>query len=124
MNGEILIENLVVNCIIGILSRERATPQRLVLDVILETDFAASAASDHVDDTINYAQISADLTELATTRKFQLVEALVSAACEHIINGYPAVTRATVTARKPDIMPGETVVGARLMMSRDQSNYG
>ena len=46
MNGEILIENLVVNCIIGILSHERATPQRLRLDVVLQTDFSASAASD------------------------------------------------------------------------------
>ena len=119
LNGEILIENLVVNCIIGILSHERATPQRLVLDVVLETDFSAAASSDRVDDTVNYAQISAQISELAITRQFQLVETLVAEVCQHIIANHAQVTRVTVTARKPDIMPGELTVGARLAMSRD-----
>ena len=75
MNGEILIENLVVNCIIGILSHERATPQRLRLDVVLQTDFSASAASDRVEDTVNYAQIADELTQLAVEGQLWLVEA-------------------------------------------------
>ena len=119
MNGEILIENLVVNCIIGILSHERATPQRLVLDIALETDFGACATSDHVNDTVNYAQIADELCELAVSRQFQLVETLVSEACQQILVGYPTVARVTVTARKPDIMPGDTIVGARLTLARD-----
>jgi len=118
MKGEILIENLVVNCIIGILSHERATPQRLLIDVILEADFTSCAASDHVDDTVNYAQISDELRQLAITGQFQLVETYVAKACLQILSGYPQITTITVAARKPDIMPGGTVVGARLAMNR------
>jgi len=119
LKGEILIENLSVNCIIGILSQERATPQQLLIDVVLETDFAASTASDHVNDTVNYAQVSDEVRELAVTQQFQLVETFVAKACLQILSGYPQVATVTVTARKPDIMPGETVVGARLAMNRD-----
>ena len=35
MKGEVLLEALEVKCIIGILSHERATPQRLLLDVVM-----------------------------------------------------------------------------------------
>lgn len=119
MNGEILIENLVVNCIIGIFSHERATPQRLVLSINLATDFSACATSDDVKDTVNYAQLANELAELAVTRQFQLVETLVAEACQLILAGYPTVSRVTVTARKPDIMPGDTLVGARLTLGRD-----
>ena len=119
MNGEILIENLVVNCIIGILSHERATPQRLRLDVVLQTDFRASAASDHVDDTVNYAQVTDELTRLAIDGQFWLVEAFTAAACRLILDNHSTVTRVSVNARKPDIMPGEMVVGARLELTRD-----
>lgn len=119
MKGEILLENLLVECIIGILSHERATPQRLLLDIQLETSFAAAAASDHVDDTVNYARVADELAELAISRQFQLVETLVAESCEQILTRYPGVNRVTVTARKPDVMPGELVVGARLEMKRD-----
>ncbi len=119
MNGEILIENLVVNCIIGILSHERATPQRLQVDLAMQTDFSASAASDQVEDTVNYAQIADEITQLAVGRQFRLVEAFTAAACQQILDNHPAVSRVTISARKPDIMPGETIVGARLEMPRD-----
>ncbi|MDF1819253.1 MAG: dihydroneopterin aldolase [Immundisolibacteraceae bacterium] len=119
MNGEILIENLVVNCIIGILSHERATPQRLRLDVVLQTDFSASAASDRVEDTVNYAQIADELTQLAVEGQFWLVEAFTAAACRLILDNHSTVSRISISARKPDVMPGEVVVGARLELTRD-----
>lgn len=119
MKGEILIEDLLVNCIIGILSHERATPQKLLLNIVLETDFSEVASSDRVQDTVNYAEVADQISQLALERQFQLVEAMVAAACQQILANHPAVNRVEVTARKPDIMPGFTVVGARLALSRD-----
>ena len=119
MKGEILIEDLSVNCIIGILSHERATPQKLLLNIVLEADFDLVANSDRVQDTANYAEVADQISQLALERQFQLVEAMVAAACQQILTNHPTVKRVEVTARKPDIMPGDTVVGARLALSRD-----
>ena len=119
MKGEILIEDLAVNCIIGILSYERATPQTLLLNISMEIDFSVVGGSDRVADTVNYAEIAEQISALAVERQFQLVEAMVATACQQILANYPTVNRVEVTARKPDIMPGSTVVGARLALSRD-----
>jgi len=119
VKGEILIEDLAVNCIIGILSYERATAQKLLLNITMEIDFSVVGESDRVEDTVNYAEIAERISELAVGRQFQLVEAMVATACQQILTDYPAVCRVEVIARKPDIMPGSTVVGARLALSRD-----
>ena len=119
MKGEILIEELSVNCIIGILSHERATPQKLLLNIVLEIDYDRVATSDRVENTVNYAEIADQISQLAIERQFQLVETMVATACQQILANHPTVNRVEVTARKPDIMPGSTVVGARIAISRD-----
>ena len=118
MKGEVLLEALEVKCIIGILSHERATPQRLLLDVVMNTDFSKAATSDEVVDAVNNAEVADQLKTLAVEHQFWLVEKLVTEACRLILDQHPAVDQVTVTARKPDIMAGSLVVGARLTMNR------
>jgi 7,8-dihydroneopterin aldolase/epimerase/oxygenase len=116
--GTIRIEALHVDCIIGILDSERVTPQRLLVDVELETDFAAAAASDDVADTVNYAEVAESLTRLAVQGRFRLVERFVSDACSGLLESQPRLQRVRITARKPDILPNTQSVGVSLELRR------
>lgn len=116
--GTIRIEGLLVECIIGILDSERVTPQRLLIDVELDAEFAAAAASDDVADTINYAEVAERLSTLAVEGRFRLVERFVSTACALLLDAYPPLQRVRITARKPDILANTRSVGVSLERCR------
>ena len=116
--GTIRIEQLHVDCIIGILDSERVTPQRLLIDVELDTDFAAAAASEQVTDTVNYAEVADRLCALAIEGRFRLVETFASRACELLLASYPQLSRVRITACKPDILPAARSVGVSLEQHR------
>ncbi len=112
--GTIRIDELTVHCVIGIIESERLRDQRIFIDAELDTDFDAAAASDHIDDTINYAVAAEHLTRLAVDGRFYLVEAYVSRATQMLLERYPQLTRVRVTVRKPDILPQARSVGVSL----------
>lgn len=116
--GTIRIEALHVDCIVGILDSERATPQRLLIDVELDTDFAPAAASERVTDTVNYAEVADRLCALAIEGRFRLVETFANRACELLLDSYPQLRRVRITARKPDILPAASSVGVSLELRR------
>lgn len=116
--GTIRIEELTVHCVIGIIESERLRDQRIFIDAELDTDFAAAAASDHIDDTINYATVAEHLTRLAVEGRYYLVERYVSEATALLLERYPQVTRVRVTVRKPDILPQARSVGVSLERRR------
>lgn len=116
--GTIRIDELTVHCVIGIIESERLRDQRIFIDAELDTDFDAAAASDHIDDTINYAVVAEHLTRLAVDGRFYLVEAYVSRATQMLLDRYPQLTRVRVTVRKPDILPQARSVGVSLERHR------
>ncbi|MGE0809568.1 MAG: dihydroneopterin aldolase [Immundisolibacter sp.] len=116
--GTIRIDELTVHCVIGIIESERLRDQRIFIDAELDTDFDAAAASDHIDDTINYAVAAEHLTRLAVDGRFYLVEAYVSRATQMLLERYPQLTRVRVTVRKPDILPQARSVGVSLERHR------
>lgn len=116
--GTIRIEELTVHCVIGIIETERLRDQRILIDAELDTDFSAAAASDSINDTINYAVAAEHLTRLAVEGRFYLVEAYVSHATQLLLDRYPQLSRVRVTVRKPDILPAARSVGVSLERRR------
>jgi len=119
MIGTVLIDRLELECIIGIMPVERVTIQPLFIDVEMDCDFAAAAASEHISDTVDYATISTMLGELIKQKAYQLVETLVAEACDLILKTEPRVTRVVVTARKPNAVGNADAVGARMEKKRN-----
>ena len=117
--GEVLIGELLVHCIIGILPDERDRAQRLLLNVAMEVDMAAAAASDNIADTVNYAAVAQLLSGLAEQGRYHLVEAYLAAACRAVLAFDKRVRRVRIEARKPDILPNAAYVGAVLECGRD-----
>jgi len=72
----IFVRDLKVDCIIGVWKWERKIRQTLHIDLDLGTDITKSAASDNLDDTLDYKAITNSIREYATTSEFNLVETL------------------------------------------------
>ncbi|MDF1644664.1 MAG: dihydroneopterin aldolase [Pseudomonadales bacterium] len=118
MIGTVLIDRLELDCIIGIMPAERIHTQPLFIDVEMDCDFSAAATSEHISDAVDYAEISALLGKLIQDKAYQLVETLVSEACDLILQTAPRVFRVVVTARKPNAVGNAAAVGARMEKRR------
>jgi len=81
----IYLHDLKVDCVIGIWDWERRTTQRITIDLDLAVDVRRAAASDHIDDTINYKAIAKRVIGFVTESQFQLVETLTERLAQLIL---------------------------------------
>src|SRR3954467_15126458 len=70
------IHDLEVFYRVGVPDEERATPQRLLLDLQLHLDFARAAATDDLTKTINYFAVTQRLLNFGENREWRLIEKL------------------------------------------------
>ncbi len=119
--GVILIEKLDIYAYHGFFSEEERLGQRFVLDLALETDLRPSAVSDALADTVNYGTVVGVVTEVFTTRRFNLLEAAARAVALAVLERFPPVTRVEVTLRKPAPPIHATLasVGIKLSFARE-----
>jgi len=92
--SQISIVDLEVFYRVGVPDAERAQPQRLLLTVELESDFAAAATSDSICDTIDYYAVTQKLLKFGEGREWKLIEKLAADICDLILVEFkpPAVT--------------------------------
>jgi dihydroneopterin aldolase len=76
--AKISIVDLEVFYRVGVPDTERAQPQRLLLTVELESDFAAAAKSDGIANTIDYYAVTQRLLRFGEGREWKLIEKLAS----------------------------------------------
>jgi len=105
VRGTIGLRGLRIDCIVGIYEHERASEQALFLDVEVDRDFAAAAASDHVSDTLDYDHLARALTELARERQYQLLETFAEEGAALLLTNHPEVGRVSIEIRKPAAVP-------------------
>jgi FolB domain-containing protein len=86
--SRISIVDLEVFYRVGVPDEERAKPQRLLLTIDLELDFAAAAASDRIEDTINYQAITDDLRRFGEGRAWNLIEKLAADIADLALKTY------------------------------------
>ena len=109
------LEGLEVPCVIGDLPEERLREQRLSVDVALELDLSAAAASDALADTVDYAALTRRIRERLRGTKCRLVERAAALALEECLAD-SRVARATVSVRKSGCVPG--LAAAEVKLSR------
>ena len=83
--SKISIVDLEVFYHVGVPDAERAQPQRLLLTVEMEADFAAAAKSDSLAATIDYYAVAQRLHQFGTGREWQLIEKLAADIADAIL---------------------------------------
>src|SRR5215831_9827947 len=86
--SKITIADLEVSYCVGVTDFERSRPQRLLVTVDLNFDFASASVSDRVEKTINYQEVANDLLKYGDGRNWKLLERLVANMADHILARY------------------------------------
>ena len=85
---KIFLSSLNVECIVGIWEWERRVKQRVVIDIEMATDIRKAAASDHIDDTIDYKAVAKRILTFVGESQYQLVETLTENIAKVIITEF------------------------------------
>ena len=105
MIGTIGLKNLHIDCIVGIYPHERTAEQPLFVDVEVDHQFDRAAQSETVSETVDYDHLAAFLTELATDKRYQLIETFAKDAVDGILARWPDVLGVRIEIRKPNAVP-------------------
>ena len=81
----IYLHDLKIECIIGIWEWERRIKQTIMLDLDMAADIRRAAATDKIEDTLNYKAVSKRLIEFVGNSQFQLVETLAEKVAEILL---------------------------------------
>jgi dihydroneopterin aldolase len=106
----VFIEDLRIETVIGIYDWERKIRQVVALDLEMAFDNRQPAASDRIEDTLNYKAVSKRLIAFVEASSFQLVETLAE-RCAEIVLAEFGVSWLRLKLSKPGAVRGSKAVG-------------
>jgi dihydroneopterin aldolase len=106
----VFINELRIETIIGIYDWERKVKQTISLDLEMGTDIGKSAATDAIDDTLNYKAVAKRLIAFVEGSDYQLVETLAEKIAGIVLSEFN-VPWLKLTVRKPGAVRGSRDVG-------------
>lgn len=84
----VFIEDLRIETIIGIYDWERKVKQTISLDIEMAADNRKPAATENIDDALNYKAVAKRMITFTEESQFQLVETLAERLIEIIMNDF------------------------------------
>jgi dihydroneopterin aldolase len=72
----VFLRGLRIETVIGIYDWEKQIKQPVILDLEMSTDVAKAAATDRIDDALDYKAVSKRLKQFVSEGRFELVETL------------------------------------------------
>ena len=120
---KVFIEALEVDALIGIYDWERRIRQTLVFDIEMAFDNRVPAASDAIEDTLNYKDVSRRVVDYVSQSGFGLVETLAERVAEIILDEF-GVSQVRLKLSKPGAVRGARAVGVIIERSAGRAPEG
>ena len=106
----IFLHDLRIETVIGLWEWERKIRQTVAIDLEMSADIRKAAATDSVDDTLNYKLVAKRLQQYVGESSFQLVETLAEKIAGIVIDEFD-VAWVRVRVNKPGAIRGARDVG-------------
>lgn len=106
----VFIEDLRIETIIGIYDWERKVKQTVALDIEMAADNTKPAATENIDDALNYKAVAKRLISFTEDSQFQLVETLAEKLADIILTEFD-VPWCHLKLRKLGAVTGSRSVG-------------
>lgn len=116
--ANIFVEGLRIVCILGDLPHERTEPQQILVNLKAQTDISRVAASDHLQDSIDYVAMAALATRIAEQGRFHLVETLISAMAKSILDQWPSIVSISIRVEKSNCIPTAHACGVEYTLRK------
>ena len=106
----VYLRELKIETVIGIFDWERQIKQTVVLDLDMGTDVAAAAATDNIEDALDYKAVTKRIIQFVEASEFQLVETLAERIAELLRTEF-AIPWLKLTVNKRGALRGARDVG-------------
>ena len=114
---KVFIEGLQIDALIGIYDWERRIRQTLRFDLEMGFDNRKPAATDNIEDTLNYKAVSRRLIEFVSQSDYGLVETLAERCADIVLTEFN-VEWLRLKLSKPGAVRGAVAVGVIIERSR------
>ncbi|MCP4041498.1 MAG: dihydroneopterin aldolase [Gammaproteobacteria bacterium] len=84
----IFIRDLRIKTVIGVYEWEREIQQTVVIDLEMAADIRRAAATDNIDDALNYKEVGKRITGFVEQSCFQLVETMAERVAEIVMGEF------------------------------------
>jgi dihydroneopterin aldolase len=106
----IFLTDLKIKTVVGIWEWERKIRQTVSIDLELGADIRRAAASDNIEDTLNYKKVAKRVQQFVADSAFQLVETMAEKIAEIVLAEFD-VPWVQVRVNKPGAIRGARDVG-------------
>ena len=106
----VFLHEMKIDTVIGIWEWERKIRQTVVIDLEMSADIHKAAASDSIDDALNYKSVAKRLQQFVADSEFQLVETLAEKIAAIVMDEF-GVSWVRVKLNKPGAIRGARDVG-------------
>ncbi|MCW5701234.1 MAG: dihydroneopterin aldolase [Bradyrhizobium sp.] len=126
MTDTIFIKGLVIHARHGVMDHETEVGQRFVIDLELFSDLSESSRTDHLSDTVSYANVVATAVAAFRDTNYKLLERAAGAVADAILTTFPRIRAVKVTVHKPHAPIAAIFedVGVVLTRSRHPPSHG
>jgi D-erythro-7,8-dihydroneopterin triphosphate epimerase len=114
---KIYIRDLLCRCIVGIYPEERENKQDVVINIEMACDLSTAAASDNIDDTINYKSVKKEIMALVESSGFLLIERMAGEIASLCL-AHEGVRQVRVTVDKPGALRFARSVAVEIVRTR------
>ncbi|MGF1616452.1 MAG: dihydroneopterin aldolase [Acidimicrobiia bacterium] len=101
MTDRIRISGIEVLARHGVLDFEKQNDQKFLIDLELSIDLVAAAATDRLEDTVDYGELSQRTHDYVASNSFDLIEKLAHGVADLAME-YSKVGAVEVTVHKPE----------------------
>jgi 7,8-dihydroneopterin aldolase/epimerase/oxygenase len=110
--------------LLGASPEERAFPQMVEVDLVIETDLTAAATSDALVDTVDYGPLVELTGWTIEHHAFSLLEGLAGALAARVLEQSAAIDAVTVRVRKLAVPLDVSMDHAEVELRRERSTRG
>ena len=115
----IFLSEMKIETTVGIWEWEKRIKQQVIIDIEMSADIKKAAATDQIEDTLNYKAVAKSVRKLVEESSFQLVETMAEKISELVI-GEHNVSWVRVKVNKPGAIRGSKGVG--IIIERDHKS--
>ena len=113
----IFLYDLKIDTVIGIWEWERKIRQTVSIDLEMGADIRRAAATDSIDDTLNYKKVAKRVRQLVSESEYQLVETMAERIAETVLAEFE-IPWIDVRVNKPGAIRGARDVGVSIRRQR------
>ena len=113
----IFLHDLKIDTVVGIWEWERRIRQTVSIDLEMGADIKRAAATDSIDDTLNYKMVAKRVQQFVAESRFALVETMAEKIAALVLEEFD-VPWIEARVSKPGAIRGARDVGVRIYRER------